>query len=386
MPEQVIEVEASVEILPIIAQPEKDHARFGPSSLHYRELCPHWKNESSEGKDMSAADLGTKLHLATEIEDISGLSEDEAQLVTLCVDYLNHLKSKRPGAKHLREVRLEVLDQFGTADGLIIDGDYAGLVDWKYGFRRVEEAETNPQMWAYCLGAFDQFPELETITVHIPMPRLGIISRHTFTRKADYGRIKLRIFTIIERAKNPTEHNPSPEACEFCGNRASCPALASKALVIAHGNGLDLPQHLSALTISCPSDMNKLLKIAPIMEKWAADIKSEGLRLQLEEGWEYDDFALTERSSPRAVTSVPAAWEALKGEISSEEFMGAVKGVSIPGLEEIFSAKAPRGKKAQEAQRLECLLRDAGVLKDEGKVVYLKEKRKPAKKETAKLK
>jgi len=382
MPEPIIEVEATVETLaPIIAQPEKAHARFGPSSLHYRELCSFWKNDNTPGKDMSAADRGTKLHLATEIEDINGLDEDEQRAVLMCIDYINHLKSQRPNAKHLREVRLEVLDQFGTVDGLIIDGNYADLVDFKYGFRQVEEAETNPQMQAYCLGAFDRFPELETISVHIPMPGLGLVSRAVFTRSNDYKRLWMRVFTIIERAKSPTTYDPSPEACEFCGNRASCQALSSKALVIAKGGGMDLPSNLNALAISNPEDMNQLLKIAPVIEKWCADIRTEGLRLQLEEGWEYDDFSLAERSTPRAVTSVSAAFDALKDEMTQEEFIGCVKGVSIPSLEEVFSAKAPRGKKAQEALRLECLLRDAGVLKDEGKVIYLKEKRKPAKKE-----
>lgn len=282
-----------------------------------------------------------------------------------------------------QEVRVDVLDQFGTVDWLAIDGSVAHMADAKFGRIAVDSADKNAQLQAYSLGVWDKFPEVESITVHILMPRLGTISRHTYTRKADYERIKMRIMAIIARAKNPGDHNPSLAACEWCGKKATCPALAEKALLVVQRTGdlLDVPEHTGALTIKEPADMNKLMKIAPILEKWAKDIKDEALRLHLEEGWEYEDFALAERSTPRAVTSVPLAYEALKGEVSVQEFLNCCKGVSIPELENVFAAKAPRGKKAVEKERLEVLLQDAMVLKEESTLRYLKIRKAPKKAE-----
>lgn len=71
--------------------PERAHARFGPSSYKYRELCPHWENDNSPDKSTHAADMGTRLHLALETGDLSPLNGDpeEIALVTMCREYLS---------------------------------------------------------------------------------------------------------------------------------------------------------------------------------------------------------------------------------------------------------------------------------------------------------
>ena len=348
----------------------RDHARVSPSSMKHFEICGFWKNKNQTN---AAADSGTLLHEALETEDFSKLEEHDRGLAQMCLEYANGVKAGMKNPTIIKETRLQILESFGTVDLLMLEGSEGHLLDWKTGYLRVDEAESNVQMQAYCLGAWAKFPELDKITVHIPMPRLGSISVAVYTRTGDYERVKNRISAILEKANNPVEYSAaSLETCDYCANKANCPLWHNTSLAIAQKAGLELPEFTGTLTISSPGQMNQMLKYIPILDGMCKSLKEEALRLHLEEGWEYDDFRLTTKSTDRSVTSALAAWEALKEHMTPEEFIGAVSRVSVPDLEEVFSSKAPRGKKAAEAARLENILRDQGCLKDQGEIRYLK--------------
>jgi hypothetical protein len=108
------------------------------------------------------------------------------------------------------------------------------------------------------------------------------------------------------------------------------------------------------------------------VEKWAVKMRDEALRLALYEGVEIPGYEKTERSAPRAVTSAFGAWEAVKHVMTAENFMASVSRISITELEKNFAATAEKGKKGRSKQMLENLLRDAGVLKEEGSITYLR--------------
>ncbi|MBA2269574.1 MAG: DUF2800 domain-containing protein [Chthoniobacterales bacterium] len=94
--------------------------------------------------------------------------------------------------------------------------------------------------------------------------------------------------------------------CEYCARQATCPALASKALSAAAElvDGLPLPTSM-LVDESRPDDVPKILRLAPIFKEWGETAKKEALRLNLEEGLEFDGFERRERKNPRGVTSVP---------------------------------------------------------------------------------
>lgn len=186
--------------------------------------------------------------------------------------------------------------------------------------------------------------------------------------------MKLRLQTIIKRAKDGKIFNPQSGVCDYCGNQASCPALAKKALLIANKypeTGFPIPQDITGAEASA-EDLAALLKLAPIMESWAEGIKKLALSKALEEGWELPGYRLQERKTPRSITSALQAYEAIKDTVSITDFLAACTKVSVPDLENYFAESIPRGKKGQAKQQLVDRLADAGCLKQEGTIHVLK--------------
>lgn len=350
------------------------HARYSPSSLTYREICPNWENDDDPNKDNSAADRGTSIHECIETEDLTRLQGEDYLVAEMCLSYTAGLT--KPGTLVMKEIRLKVLDQYGTVDWVGINGTHADVVDYKTGRRSVPDAEINAQLWAYMLGVWDKFPKVETIEGHMLLPRRDEVSRHVFSRGADYARVKLRIETIIERAKAKEVFNATPKGCEFCGRKGTCPALASVALHVAATEKLTENSEGTAESLGLdpqkPETIAKLLTVSGIMEKWAVKVREEALRLSVYEGVEIPGYEQAQRKAARTITSALGAWEVLKDKMSAEDFIAAASRMSITDLEKNFAAQAARGQKGQSKQVLENHLRDAGVLKEEGSITYLR--------------
>jgi superfamily II DNA or RNA helicase len=345
------------------------HAKYSPSSLTYREICPGWQNDDDPNKDNSAAEEGTRCHEAMEKEDTKGLTEEQTLLVETCLGYINDLKTAK--TRVFKEERLKILDQFGTADWILIDGYKAHLVDTKFGRRSVPDAEVNAQLQAYALGVWDRWEAVEELTVHILLPRRDEVSTHTYTRAKDYENIRLRIETIIARAKEalPEFFNPTPSGCQYCGRKGKCGALAGVALKKAKEASLDKDE---VLDVTKPEQISEFLKMAPILEDWIKKVREEALRVHLYEGVDIPGFRCVDRSTPRTITSPMGAWSVLQDKMTMDDFMASVSRISITELEKNFAATAGKGQKGKSKQQLENLLRDAGVLKEESTIKYLK--------------
>jgi hypothetical protein len=373
--------------LPKIPADERDkHADFNPSSMGMFEKCPGFRNrKDNPGR---SAERGTRIHDALEKDAIIDLAdEDERKIAQQCKDFIDQLLLERRPAlpdHDYREIRFNIdlgdeLKTFGTCDRFIVYGKAGILIDYKSGFRFVVDAEINAQLWCYVLGAFQRFPELEEITAYVLQPNRDEISYHTFKRAFTYE-IRLRLNTIVRRAIecDPAKFNPQPELCEYCARQTNCPALASKALKLAGKLAPGLPVPQSALVNKKrPEDIPHLLRLAPLMEAWAAGVRKEALRLNLEEGIDIKGFKRVERSTPRGVTSVLGAWAAVKEKgISLEDFLAACSTVSIPDLEELVAKMAKRGHKEEAKLELEDTLRGASVLKDTSTIYYFREEKK----------
>jgi superfamily II DNA or RNA helicase len=348
---------------------DRAHARYSPSSLIYRELCSGWENDNDPNRDTTAADEGTRCHEAMEKESTDGLTEEQALMVEMCLGYIEDLKT--PTTKVYKEERLRILDQFGTADWILIDGRSAHLVDTKFGRKSVPDAEFNAQLQAYAIGLWDRWVHVDELTIHILLPRRDEVSVHTFTRGKHYADIKLRIETIIARAKkaDPAAFNPSVKACQYCGKKGSCAKLAESMLTKAES----INSGASKIDLDNPDQVAEILQLIPIFEGWASKFKEEVLRKAIYEGFTIPGFALLERATSRSINSAFGAWEVLKDKMPVEKFLESVSRVSITDLEKNFASCAEKGKKAQSKQELDDLLRDAGLLKEESTIKYLKQ-------------
>lgn len=358
---------------------ERGHAEYSPSQLDPLSICPGYKGGSSSATAMKAAEQGTRCHAACETGDLTGLTEEEKMLVEMALGYEADVANGSLDIK--REICVEVFDQWGFLDTLIIkEGGKADIVDFKFGYMPVRDAEKNIQMKAYTYGVWVMFPSIKEITVHLVQPKLDSISYHTWDRDRDMESIGEEIKLVIERAKLARLNffdadvealfTPLCEACDFCGNRARCRPLARKIVKITSKYDpifevLDDPV-LRPGEIRDPKTMGLLLRAAKIAAKWAEDTQSMALEQALTEGIVPEDFRLVEVNKPRRVTNALLAYEALKDKVAWEDMLACATGVSIGKLEEIFTESAPRGEKAKYKALLSDRLQDAGALVSEG--------------------
>lgn len=381
----VIDVEAEV-----VEEGVEEHAEYNPSSLRYFEVCPSYKNrEEDEDEDVhEVTAAGSRLHDALEKEDFDGLFSEEEQLLgqqTLeAAESIEEMHGVQDGELH-REIRLPIhltqFDTFGTCDRLRIVGEVAIAQDYKFGYTPVDDAEVNCQAWAYSLGIFQKFPEVQVIYFYFLIPRQDEISAAIFLRDGtDYelgedeepaaseADIHLRINLIIDRAKKLAgkEFSPQPHNCEFCGNKLGCEALAAKVLPIAHSrpeDGLELPDELDPEMIEDPEEIAKLRMLCIPLEGWIKAVKSQANFLAFDEGYDIPGFKKMWRKSKRTIGDAHAAFNiAHERGVTLDEFLACAGSIKITDLETAVASHANHGEKQKAKDLFTEDLREAEVL------------------------
>ena len=358
---------------------DRPHARHSPSSLAYKEVCPGFMSDPTPS---AASEEGTRCHLSLETGNDVGLDDEQLQVVSMCRDYVAGIEADvraHGDVTMLREVKLKIAGclTFGTADLVIMSagGTAADLADFKFGRNPVADAEVNVQLQAYALGLLEMFPNLRVVRVHILLPRRDEVSCAHYTR-ADEARIRLRVETIIARASLPEPDLYPTDGCLWCSRKGKCAALHNHALKITSGysDELVLPDQFHASQIFDPAVMARALQVARVMEKWCESVRHHALQMRLS-GVEIPGHELRTRSGTRSITDALAAWGVVRDRVSPDRFIECCA-VSLPQLEEVVAATAPRGGKAKAKRQLCESLIEVGAYGTGGESTYLTRTRK----------
>ena len=160
------------------------HALLSASSAYRWLACPPSALLSAKYEDTSSsyAQEGTAAHALAEYKVLKALGR-KADDPTENLDYFNEEMDEATDAYAgyvleqvaeakkattdpivLVEQRVDfstyVPDGFGTADALIIADDKLSITDLKYGRGVLVEADHNPQLMCYALGAYEMFSVL----------------------------------------------------------------------------------------------------------------------------------------------------------------------------------------------------------------------------------
>ena len=351
------------------------HAKHGPSSLKNKELCPHWINRPGSS---AAADEGTKMHESAETGKLDGLTPEQIAQVQECMIAVDQIQEEIPGCIRYTELMVDVCGlTFGTADVILLGAHSATLIDYKFGRIPVEDAEINLQGWAYALGCFDLFG-VDSVKVVFLQPRCDLRTEHTFTRSADYDRMKNRVESVIRRAEEKNSpYNPHPDNCQYCGAKALCPALTAKAMMVVEKlpERLELPAVMDPLQIAEPEQMALALRLAPVLIEWADAVKAHALEM-VRNGQEIPGYQLKHRNGRRVIKQLESVWDIVHAEfdLPLEGFLPACS-ISVTSLEKAVKSIREHGQGAKAIRKLNQLLTAEGLCVTDPEITYLAKER-----------
>lgn len=306
------------------------HALLSPSSSHRWMNCtPSAMLEAEfENKSSQAAEEGTAAHAFCEHKlkkalrmrskrPVSDYDSDEMQehtdaYVEFVLEQLEIAKQTCKDPIILIEQKVDfsdyVPDGFGTADCLIVSDDKLHIIDFKYGLGVLVEAEENPQMKCYALGAlaiYDSLYDIKEVSMSIFQPRRENVSTWTIPVEELRTWAEEELKPKAEMAIRGEGSFCAGEWCQFCRAAVKCRARAEEKLKIAQEE-FKLPPLLT------DEEIEELLPILPDITKWANDIAAYALESAVHHGKEWNGYKVVEGRSNRKYSDEDAVAKAAK--------------------------------------------------------------------------
>ena len=307
-----------------------DHAVLSASGSHRWLNCtPSARLELEfENTGSEAAREGTaahalcehKLKRALHMRSRRPVSDYDSDEMEECTDaYVDFVMEQYEAAKQvcedpviLIEQRLDfscyVPDGFGTGDCLIISDDRLHIIDFKYGMGVLVEAEDNPQMKLYALGAlavYDALYDIREVSMTIFQPRRENVSTWTIPVEDLKAWAENELKPRAKMAYDGEGEYLPGEWCTFCRAAVRCRARAEEKLKLAQTE-FRMPPLLT------DAEIEDILTVLPDLTKWANEISAYALDAALNHGKEWNGFKVVEGRSVRKYRDEAAVAEAAK--------------------------------------------------------------------------
>ena len=290
--------------------PPEKHAKLSASSAHRWMNCNPSANLEREFADRTseAAAEGSAAHALCEhklrkalkmrsTRPISKYDSDEMEMYT--DSYVEFVLEQIEVAKQhcadpfvLIEQRLDfscyVPNGFGTGDCLIVADKLLHIIDFKYGLGVLVDAEENPQMMLYALGAlrlFEALYDIDTISMSIFQPRRENVSTWTISvaELEEWAEKTLRPKAELA-FKGEGEFNPGPW-CTFCKAAVKCRARAEEKLALARYEFAKPP-------LLTDEEIEDILSRLDDLTKWANEIAAYAQDAAINHGKQWNGFKL----------------------------------------------------------------------------------------------
>ena len=307
-----------------------EHAVLSASGSHRWLNCtPSARLELEfENTGSEAAREGTAAHALCEhklkrvlhMRSRRPASDYDSDEMEECTDaYVDFVMEQYEAAKQvcedpviLIEQRLDfscyVPDGFGTGDCLIISDDRLHIIDFKYGMGVLVEAEGNPQMKLYALGAlavYDALYDIREVSMTIFQPRRENVSTWTIPVEDLKAWAENELKPRAKMAYDGEGEYLPGEWCTFCRAAVRCRARAEEKLKLAQTE-FRMPPLLT------DAEIEDILAVLPDLTKWANEIAAYALDAALNHGKEWNGFKVVEGRSVRKYRDEAAVAEAAK--------------------------------------------------------------------------
>ena len=328
------------------------HALLSPSAAHRWMNCPpsaclerEFPSSSSE-----VAAEGTAAHALCEhklrkllkLRSKRPHSDFEDDEMDRCSDdYVSFVQEQMgeiPSPMVLVEQRLDltryVPEAFGTADCIIVGGDRLHIVDFKYGMGVLVEAEHNPQMMLYALGALellDGIYDIQKISVSIFQPRRENVCTWSLPKEE---LLRWARDDLVEKARLAYAGEGeycAGEWCTFCRASVRCRARAEEKLRLAK-------EEFKYPPLITDEEIEDVLGEIPELIKWANAILAYATDAAVNHGKEWTGFKIVEGRSVRRYKDEDAV--AREAESAGYTDIFDRKLISRPQMEKLMGKKA----------------------------------------------
>ncbi len=342
----------------------KKHAVLSPSSSERWLACPPSAQINARMEDTTSryAAEGTLAHKIAELQLQLALGEitkrkfnsemkkieadelfyrgmiDEVQEYTdLVMTLYQEAKKEDPAAEIYVEQKLDLdtyaPESFGTGDAVILTKDYAHVIDLKFGKGVAVEADDNPQLKLYGLGALEEFGflhDIKEVRATIAQIRRGSILtyRAPTAEVLDWGLNYVR--PRAELAFKGEGEFQAGDHCKFCKFGTKCKARAK----------FYEEEFTKAEKASLSNeDIGRLLGIIKDMVDWAKALEEDALASALA-GETIPGWKIVEGRSVRKITDQDGLVKVLKKEgYTEDEFYKPVQIKGLGDLEKLIGKK-----------------------------------------------
>lgn len=272
------------------------------------------------------------------IEESPFYASEMKEHVETYLDYISAIVHSHTSPPYLAlERRLDyghiAPEGFGTGDCIIIGGNVLHINDFKYGQGVPVEAEGNPQMLLYALGALAEYSALYDIKqVHISIiqPRRGKITEAWLTRT------ELEIWgdgvkPVADTAYAGEGFFAAGEWCRFCRAKAQCRARSGE-MTALEAFGKHLPPLLT------DAEVGDILLRARELKDWVGDLEKYALSTLLA-GGDIEGWKAVEGRSNREFTDTDAAYIAAVKAGYDEALLYERRPITLTAAEKLLGKK-----------------------------------------------
>jgi len=388
---------------------QRTHHAYSPSTLQSLEACPCYIGQQSETPHERTT-AGSRAHNVVESgEDDNRLDDADALAAAECIDFIAKRRqlmeeartrayfqtgvadgkeysptavlpaSAIPEIVELKEIYLPIDDlrfddaestTAGYVDEVLIDhtGEYAELMDWKFGRWAVESADNNLQGIAYSLGLFRMYPKLKSVIFWFKQPHLDTVSSAVFTRE-QVPALYLRVQVVVARARearksgNFSTARPMVPACNFCANIGSCPAVAAFACRVGSKfHPVEIPDDITPTQVLSGRNATLGMRLSQVMAVWAKAFRTQITNrvicgeADIPAGYE------VRSQSKREIIDADKFKQVVLRYLPESEYNALLAAPGFGDIENIIKERAPRGSKKSALEEFQQQLEDSGAV------------------------
>ena len=284
--------------------------------LEFEDSSGEAPKEGTAAHELGEHKLRTALKIPTEkptsVYDSEEMERYTDEYVQFILEELAAVKQITKDPLLLIEQRLDfsnyVPEGFGTGDCVIVADNVVHVIDFKYGQGVLVEAENNPQMMLYALGAlnlFDAIYDINSVKMTIYQPRRENISTFEIAKTDLIEWAENTLKPKAELAFNGEGEYKPGDWCRFCRASAECRARAEENLKVAKFEFKKPP-------LLTDDEIAEVLLHVNDLTKWANEIFAYATNAAVQQGKQWAGFKVVEGRSNRKYADEEAVAEAAK--------------------------------------------------------------------------